>query len=269
MSVLDRDMSDADFQNFISAARDLAGIELNESKRHLVVSRLIRRVKELDLPNLGEYRRYLSDHMASERENFVNAITTNLTSFFRESHHFDYLRDWVKHEHKGPVRIWSSASSTGQEIYSAAITLEEVNALERASLLGTDIDTRCVANAKSGVYPVSEIENLDSVRRKRHFLKGTGQNAGKVRVKPHLYANTEFSQLNLMDSWPSEMKFEVVFCRNVFIYFDEETQRSLMRRFAQVLVPGGILFLGHSESYKDNEGLFAMDGRTTYRRSQA
>lgn len=265
---LTRELEDADFQVFSQYANDFAGIQLHDGKRHLVISRLIRRVRSLGLSSLADYRTFLQNNTSAEREHFINAITTNLTSFFRESHHFDYFKDWALKEHHGQIRVWSSACSTGQEPYSIAIAAQEAGFASRCAIHATDIDSQCVGKAQQGIYPITELEELDTQACKRHFLRGDGDNAGKVRVKSHLTDMVEFRQLNLLEDWPQDLRFDVIFCRNVFIYFDEATQNKILRKFYQVLEPNGVLFLGHSESQRDTADLFAMDGRTTFRRMQ-
>ena len=259
MTSLSRDLEQADFERFAAYAYRLAGIELNDTKRHLVISRLIRRVRALKLNNLAEYRTYLESH---ESDNFINAITTNLTYFFREDHHFESLRQHLRDLHLQAPRIWSAGCSTGQEPYSIAITLLDMG-LVSGSVLATDIDTQCLQKAASGVYRLEDIDALDESVVKQHFLQGSGTNQGMVKTKPSLQKLVEFERVNLMERLPNE-SFDVIFCRNVFIYFDAETQMQLMHKFAERLNPGGLLFLGHSELLRPPESVFKVIGKTTF-----
>ena len=269
MTNLTRELDDADFAAFVGYAYRLTGIQLDDSKRHLVISRLIRRVRKLGLGSLGDYHEYLSSHLEQEKGEFVNAITTNLTSFFRENHHFKYLKNWVRSEHTGSIDVWSAACSTGQEPYSIAMTLLESGAGDRCSVQATDIDTAVLEVGRRGEYKLADIEELDLDRRRAFFLRGTGKNEGQARVKEKVRQLVTFNQLNLMEPWGNKSKhYDVIFCRNVFIYFDKNTQQMMLRRFAEHLKPGGILFLGHSEAPRETAGLFVLDGRSTYRRVQ-
>jgi len=266
MKVASQDLSDDDFTIFAGLAKKIAGIELGPAKRDLVISRLVRRVRALKLECLNDYRRYLTANLAVEESHFVNAITTNLTSFFRERHHFDYLAEMATSNTVGDINVWSSACSTGQESYSIAMTLFDAGLAGRYKITATDIDTQCLNKAQQGIYALSDIEGLDIVAKKKHFQAGSGSNTGLVRVKKHLQEQVSYSHLNLMQEWQHPTLFHVIFCRNVFIYFNDETQQMLLRRFAKYLHVDGILFLGHSESLKDSSKLFSMVGRTTYRR---
>ncbi len=269
MSVISREISEQDFRAFVKFAHDLAGISLSESKRHLLISRLIRRVRALQLPDIASYRSYLDKHLAEETGNFVNAITTNLTSFFRESYHFDYLQEWLAAHPAPHYQVWSAGCSTGQEPYSIAMTFDRCNLLDRVSIQATDIDTQVLDKAANGVYEESDIESFDHTDCQRWFQRGTGANAGRVRVKEPLGRAIDFKALNLLERWPGEIRYDVIFCRNVFIYFDVDTQAELLRRFADRLKPEGVLFLGHSEGIRSVEGLYAQQGRTTYRLAEA
>ena len=264
MALLSRDLDQSDFKTFSEMAYNLAGIELNETKRHLVISRLIRRVRALKLKDLAEYRKYLQNNQAQEKTHFVNAITTNLTFFFREEHHFQTLSQHIQENHIQQPRIWSAACSTGQEPYSIAITLAELG-ISTNSVLSTDIDTQCVETASQGVYREEDIKSIDLEIARKHFLKGSGRNAGTVKVKPHLRSMVDFAQVNLLDTLP-DGPFDAIFCRNVFIYFDIETQMNIVLRFAKRLAPGGLLFLGHSELLRPPEDLFSLCGKTTFQR---
>ena len=263
------EIADAEFFAFTDLAYELAGIRMDDSKRNLIISRLSRRLRTLQLTSMLEYKDYLLSNMGQEKQNFINALTTNLTSFYRESHHFDYLREWAQNEHKGHIKIWSTACSTGQEAYSAAMTMLDCNAGQRCSILATDIDTECLSKASEGVYRKADVKDLSRELLSRHFMKGVGNNDGYVRVKDSVRNMLEFSEFNLSDDWSEVGQFHVIFCRNVFIYFDDETQQRILQHFCKQLHSGGILFLGHSETMKNNDGSFVLDRRSAYRRSQS
>lgn len=260
-----------DFRRVCELIYQRAGIALSDSKRELVYGRLARRLRALRQPSFGAYLALLEDESAEEWEHFTNALTTNLTSFFREKHHFDMLREHLEaHRGEGPIRVWSSAASTGEEPYSIAMTVAQT--LRRASddvrILATDIDTHVLERGSRGVYPLERIEALPDALRKRFFLRGTGAHEGQVRVRDELRRMIRFRQLNLLDAqWPMSEPFEVIFCRNVLIYFDKDTQRRLLRHMAQYIRPGGLLLIGHSESLNTDRELFEPLGRTAYRRS--
>jgi len=263
----------ADFDRVRRLIYELAGINLNETKQNMVYSRLSRRLRALGIQSFTDYldRLERDAHFAEqERQEFVNALTTNLTSFFRESHHFDVLAQFVRG--LSSPRVWCAASSTGEEPYSIAFTL--VEALGdgcSARLLATDIDTNVLATARRGVYPLEGARNCGEARLRRFFQRGAGANAGMVRVRPEIARMVEFATTNLLEEqWPAVRSFaqqvDVVFCRNVMIYFDRPTQRAILGRIAQVLRPGGLLLVGHSENFTDSRAGFVLRGKTVYER---
>lgn len=244
------------------------GIELGKNKSDMVYSRLARRLRALGLSDFASYRRRLLDGDGEEMGHFVNALTTNLTAFFRESHHFDHLAGVLSDRPGGPLRIWSAGCSTGEEAYSIAITAREVygdRAADRVQIEGTDLDSNVVAHAAAGVYDQRRVAGLSRERLKAHFLRGRGRMAGKVRVRPEVQRLVRFSQLNLLHEWPFEDPFDVVFCRNVIIYFSKATQRPLFERMAAAMRPGAWLYIGHSESLWKVSERFVPHGRTLYR----
>ena len=257
-----------DFERIRSLIYQRAGISLHAGKQAMVYSRLSRRLRETRHATFAEY---LQDLEKSSNDNewqeFVNCLTTNLTSFFREDHHFQILGDELKQRGSTPVRIWCNAASTGEEPYSLAMTVIEAQGAQTQSrLLCTDIDTRVLATAKRGVYD-AESRGLSTERLRRHFLRGTGANSGSIRVKPELARMIDFQPLNLMaTSWETGAAFDIVFCRNVMIYFDAQTQMRLMQRMHGKMNPGGLLFVGHSEHFSDTRGLFRLRGKTVYER---
>lgn len=258
-----------DFEKVRDLIHERAGIRLSDSKKQLVYSRLARRIRSL---GLSDFRTYL-DHLAKvdeEMEQFINALTTNLTSFFRESHHFDYLATHVTalKPRDRPLHIWCAAASTGEEAYSIAITLAKAFGSDQppAIIIASDIDSQVLRNAETGVYQAERIADLTEETKKRFFLRGRGDNVGKVRVKPFLRQMVTFRKLNLLDeSWPLESPLDIVFCRNVMIYFDKATQRRILARMVPLLQDKGLYFAGHSESFVHASDLVQLIGRSIYR----
>jgi chemotaxis protein methyltransferase CheR len=264
----------SDFERVRKMIYARAGISLNESKQNMVYSRLSRRLRSLGMDSFSTYLDRLDSDAtfdAREAQDFVNALTTNLTAFFREPHHFPVLADYLRAK-GGGLRLWCSAASTGEEPYSIAMTMiEALGANTGARLLATDIDTNVLATAGRGVYRLDSARQSGEDRLKKFFLRGSGANDGMVRVKPELPKLIQFAPLNLLDgNWPAVKAFapalDVIFCRNVMIYFDKPTQRQILDRFAQVLRPGGLLFIGHSENFTDHREHFALRGKTVYER---
>jgi chemotaxis protein methyltransferase CheR len=262
----DFDMSTRDFDRVRKMIHARAGIALNETKRNMVYSRLSKRVRERALPSFSDYLDLLEDDDGGEWQDFVNALTTNLTAFFRESHHFDMLAELLRSQPPGKrVMLWSAASSTGEESYSMAITAAGMRA-HGVRILATDIDTQVLETGRRGVYRDEHVEKLDPKIVHRWFQRGTNSNAGKVRVRSELREMVSFRQLNLLAAtWPLREKFAAVFCRNVMIYFDKPTQRAVLERIAARLEPGGMLYIGHSENLMWARELFEPCGRTAYR----
>jgi chemotaxis protein methyltransferase CheR len=273
-------LSDKNFKFLCEYVYDATGIVLNDSKREMVYRRLTRIVRERDLTSFTDYCELLRTSPEQEKNYFVNAITTNLTSFFREQHHFDYL---IQHElpklisaknNRGAegkrLRVWSSATSTGEEPYSIAMTLLEgmKNVLNQwdVKVLATDIDSNVLATAKSGVYDEKRIEDIPANYKKKYFHHGSGDNENKVKVDKSLQKIITFKQLNLLHDWPMKGPFDIVFCRNVIIYFDKKTQQELFERYYDLLAPGGLLMLGHSENLGAYQKYFENVGRTIFRK---
>ena len=262
-----------DFARVQRMIYDHAGINLNDSKEQMVYSRLARRLRSLGIGSFAAYLDLLKDAGHPEWEHFINALTTNLTSFFREAHHFDILAEHLKKRtSRGPVRIWCSAASTGEEPYSLAITAcEAFNTMTPpVQIVATDIDTNVLATAEKGVYGMDRVERLSKERMQRFFLKGTGAQAGFARVRPELQRLIEFKRINLLDTrWALQGPFDHMFCRNVMIYFDKPTQHAILKRFVPLLKLDGLLFAGHSESFLHAADLFRSLGRTVYERTDA
>ncbi|NDY91522.1 CheR family methyltransferase [Ideonella livida] len=266
--------SASDFEQVRKLIYERAGIHLHEGKRAMVYSRLSRRLRET---GHRSFKAYLDDlRQASgaqgeqEWQEFVNCLTTNLTAFFREDHHFHALAEALRQGQFSagrPPRIWCNAASTGEEPYSIVMVLAEVlGERSGARLVASDIDTKVLAQARRGVYS-AEARGLSPERLKRFFMRGTGPNAGQIRIKPELGQMVEFRPFNLMTpSWSVGESFDMVFCRNVMIYFDHPTQRKVLERIHGVMKPQGLLFVGHSENFTDSRDLFQLRGKTIYQR---
>jgi chemotaxis protein methyltransferase CheR len=265
-----------DFERVRRLIRARVGIALNESKQNMVYNRLVKRVRTLQLASFASYLAQLDDAEHEEWQHFVNALTTNLSHFFREEYHFPILAEHVKALRRPQLRIWSAAASTGEEPYSIAMTLCEAfgTLTPPASVLGTDVDTAVLDTAERAIYPLDRVEPVSPERLKRFFLCGTGSNEGYARVRPEVARLVQFRKLNLSDArWDfgetrgatAQGPFDAVFCRNVMIYFDKPTQHEILQRIARVLAPDGLLFAGHSESFLHAGALFRAVGKTVYR----
>jgi chemotaxis protein methyltransferase CheR len=262
------ELGDREFRAFRDLIRAATGIKLEDNKRGLVENRLSRRLTALALPDFAAYLRYLDGHFGEEQQDLINAITTNKTSFFREAQHFRLLKDAVFPAHAGrPLRIWSAGCSTGEEPYTLAMTaLEAGLGPPDVQIVASDIDTEVLAIAQAGIYGEEKLEGLEETRRRRFFLRGRGRDGGKWKVKPELSRLVHFRQVNLtQDTLDLDGTFDVIFCRNVVIYFDKETQRRLFDRFADKLATGGYLFIGHSESLLGLTDRFEAIEGTAYR----
>lgn len=259
----------ADFARVQKLIYQHAGISLHDGKHAMVYSRLSRRLRETGHRSFSEYLDWLEHHQdASEWQEFINALTTNLTAFFREQHHFEILAELLRKRPAGPWSIWCNAASTGEEPYSIVMTaLESLSSGATFKLAASDIDSRVLAKAAEGVYRLDNLKGLSQERLQRFFQRGKGGNAGLARVKPELRRCIDFLNVNLIrDDWPFREPFDVVFCRNVMIYFDGPTQRRVLERIHRVLKPGGTLFVGHAENFSDSRDLFVLRGKTAYER---
>ncbi len=263
---------------FIAAlVYEQAGIVIREHKEAMTRGRLARRVKALGLSSVAEYCAFLkTPQAASELPELINAVTTNHTAFFRERHHFDHLRREVmprlvqeRAGRRGRIRIWSSACSSGEEAYSIAATCREAIG-PRSDLdfriLATDIDTDILARAEAGIYPADLFERLPADVKPSMRLEA-GSTRGDARISEELRRMVAFKRLNLIETWPMKGPFDVIFCRNVFIYFDTQTKASILDRFVALLSPGGFLYLGHSESLPQPHPNLRLIGRTIYERT--
>lgn len=266
--------TDEDFNFIRRVVMEKTGIALAEHKRELVYGRLAKRLRAIGLDSFSRYCAYVQDH-EDELHELVNAITTNLTAFFRESYHFDHLRESILPElmrsnaDSRRIRIWSAGCSTGEEPYSIAMVVRDVIPASSnwdVKILATDIDTNVLNKAQAGVYAEERAKDIPVPLCRRFVAKGSGQNAGRIRMRDELRSMISFRQLNLMDPWPMKGPFDFIFCRNVVIYFDKPTQKILFDRYADILRPGGHLFVGHSETLFKVSTRFALVGRTIYRR---
>ena len=260
--------TNADFARVRALIYQRAGISLHDGKHAMVYSRLSRRLRDTGHTSFREYLSWLETHDGPEWQEFVNALTTNLTAFFREQHHFEIFASHLRSRPSANWRVWCNAASTGEEPYSIVITaLEALGANASFKLTASDIDSRVLATAAQGVYRLDSVKGLSPERLQKFFLKGKGGNAGMVRAKPELRRAIDFMSVNLIrDDWPFKEPFDVVFCRNVMIYFDAPTQRRVLERIHRVLKPGGMLFVGHAENFSESKDLFTLRGKTVYER---
>ena len=258
--------SKEDFERVRRALYQKAGISLTDTKDSLVYSRLARRLRALSLNSFDDYLTYLR-LTPKEDENFINALTTNLTSFFRESHHFGALAEYLR-SHPGERTIWCAASSTGEEPYSIAMTVAEVfeSFDTPVTIIASDIDSNVLAKAQAGIYGADATTKLTTVQCRKFLHRGKGRNQGKVRVVPELRKMVTFRRLNLMDvSWPIRAPIDVIFCRNVMIYFDKPTQHNILQRMVAFLPDDGLYFAGHSENFNTATDIVTPVGKTIYK----
>ncbi len=268
--------TDRDFSLVCDLIRKRAGIALTDSKRDMVYSRLTRRLRTLGLSRFEDYLAQLLKQSpdGEEWQQFTNALTTNLTSFFRENHHFEILAAQLQRlkAKGGHVDLWCCAASTGEEPYSILITACEVWGTLKppVRLWATDVDTQVLETGSRGVYPMDRIASLTGEQKKTFFLRGTGSNDGLVRIKPALRELVEFQTLNLLDaSYPHSPEFAAIFCRNVMIYFDKPMQREILAKIVLKMGPESLLYTGHSENYLHAGDIVAPVGRSLYRRAGA
>ena len=266
------DFGEADFERVRRLIYKKAGISLQAGKQAMVYSRLSRRLRELGHGSFGSYLQWLEQARGAEAEQewqeFINCLTTNLTSFFREEHHFPVLAAALAERKGRAIRIWCNAASTGEEPYSIAMTVvDALGSNPNAEIVCSDIDTKVLSTAKRGVYE-ADSRGLSPERLKRHFMRGAGDNSGFIRVNAELQRLLEFRAFNLMDAkWSLGQAFDIVFCRNVMIYFDAPTQRGVLERMHGAMAPKGLLFAGHSENFGDSKDLFRLRGKTVYERA--
>jgi len=269
------ELSDNEFEALRRLIYTHTGIALAPYKRYLVQARLGRRLRALNLATYAEYHELLVSGNGAELTQFINAMTTNKTDFFRESHHFDYLRTtWLPARRAAGarrLRLWSAACSTGEEPYTIAITV--LDALDGAAgwdvkILASDIDTEVLARAETGTYTLEQVKPVPPPLLTKHFQRGRGQQEGSVRVSAAVRSLIAFRRINFLDDpWPIRATFDAIFCRNVLIYFDRPTQQRLLTRLLGYLAPDGLIFLGHSESAFGLVAGLSPVGATIYRRT--
>lgn len=272
------DISEGEFEALRKLIHEHAGIALGSGKKQLLVARLSRRLRSLGLSSFAQYHALLVDHDpgGEEMRRMLNCVTTNQTDFFREKHHFEFLRERVfveareRAQRGGPrkLRIWSAGCSTGEEPYTIAMTVADFFGLNSGwdiKILASDIDTQVLDTAERGIYQDHRIANLPEAVKRAHFLRGKAESSGLVRVRPELQRLVTFRRINFMESpWPIQTSFDIIFCRNVIIYFDRETQRRLFTRMREKIAAHGYLFVGHSENLYWLRDLFEPVQSTVY-----
>jgi len=266
--------TDNDFRYIQNLVAERTGIVLSDIKRTMVYSRIARRIRHCGVENFAQYCDLLKSGDETELISFTNAITTNLTSFFREAHHFEYLKDTVlpeleKTKKDKRIRIWSAGCSSGEEPYSIAMTVRDYFRNKPdwdIKILASDLDFDMVERAASGIYKEERVTGLDKKHLRDYVKKGKGKNQGSVKMHSSLMEMITFKQLNLLHEWPFKGPFDFMFCRNVVIYFNKETQKDLFDRYADLLVDNSPIFIGHSESLFKVTDRFKSLGRTIYRK---
>jgi len=245
----DASLDDSEFARFQQMIFSIAGISMTSAKKALVAGRLAKRLKHHELGSYGEYFQLLS-HSREEAQVAVDLLTTNETYFFREPRHFDFLRARILPAHPSgrPFRVWSAACSSGEEPYTLAMVLADHLGEAAWEILGSDISTRVLDKARTGLYPMERVRGLDSASLRAHCLKGVGSQEGCFMIDPALRRRVRFAQINLNEALPDVGEFDVIFLRNVMIYFQSETKRQVVARLLTKLRPGGFFIVGHSES---------------------
>ena len=260
--------SDLEFKHICKLIYERAGIHLTPSKKDMVYSRLARRLRANNISTFSDYLHIVEANSGSEREAFVNALTTNVTSFYREAHHFPVLAEHVRGlKHRRPINIWCYAASTGEEPYTIAMTMVDLfdSLTPPVRIIATDIDTQALQKASNGIYSLEHAQKLPKDVLERFFLKGRDDKAGQVKVRKELRDLISFSQLNLQDKqWPIKGSFDAIFCRNVMIYFDKPTQHKILQKFVPFMQKDALLFAGHSESLQSVNDMFKLRGKTVY-----
>jgi chemotaxis protein methyltransferase CheR len=267
-------LEDHDFNRLRDIVYKEAGIKLSDVKKILMQSRLMKRLRELRLDSFAEYYDYLIENYDEEKINFINLITTNKTDFFRENDHFEFMKNVVlpEYQRRGmkEIRIWSAGCSTGEEPCTIAMVTNEffgANSSPEILILATDIDTQVLQKAKNGIYSEDHLATVDPGNQKKYFIAGSGENEGYFRVSDTLKQSVYFRRLNLLqDEYPMKKQFDIIFCRNVIIYFDRDTQKKLFSKFYNYLKDDGYLLIGHSENITSITDQFMLAGRTIYRK---
>ena len=269
--------TESDFNYLSDLVKARAGINLSSAKQELVYGRLSKRLRSLNFSTFKQYCAFLEQGDEEELTHFINAITTNVTSFFRENHHFEFIAKFFLNEliekkfynTQHQIRIWSAGCSSGEEAYSIAMSLREnIPEIDRwdIKILATDLDSSIVEKAQLGVYELERIKDISPARQKRWFCPGRGSNIGTVSISNEIKNMVTFKTLNLTEAWPMNGLFDAIFCRNVTIYFDKPTRTTVVDRFADMMKIGGYFFMGHSESLVGCSKKFKLVGRTIYRK---
>ena len=257
-----------DFERVRKLIYDHAGIALSPQKKDMAYSRLARRLRVTGIGTFDDYLALVERGGEGEWEHFVNSLTTNLTAFFREEHHFPLLQEHLRPRmKKASLAIWCAAASTGEEPYSIAMTVAELfgHIPSHVKILASDLDTNVLDKARAGIYPQERVEKIPENLLQKYFLRGSGTHAGYVRVRPELQSMLTFRKTNLLDAtWPMRGPFDVIFCRNVMIYFDKPTQYNILEKFVPLMSPDGLLFAGHSESFHHASDLIKLRNKTVY-----
>ena len=262
-------LSQANFNLIKSLAYEWTGIKLSDQKENMIYGRLARRLRALDMTNFDQYCALLQSEDEGEKREFINSITANLTSFFREPHHFDFLKSQLlpalisRNQASRKIRIWSAGCSTGEEPHSIARVVASMAELKHwdVKILATDLDSNVLAQASSGVYSLGRFDSFPQTYKSYIRKSSDGE---QVKIADAVRGLIRFNQLNLLQAWPMKGQFDIIFCRNVVIYFDLETQRKLFDRYADKLVDKGHLFIGHSENLHKISDRFLGLGRTIY-----
>jgi chemotaxis protein methyltransferase CheR len=264
--------TDDDFQQVVKLVRGYTGIVLAESKRELVYGRLVRRLRTVRVRSFGEYLQQLEKGDPGELQQFCNAITTNLTAFFRENHHFEFLAKQLvpmilkRNASRRRIRIWSAGCSTGEEPYSVATVLQEtIQELRNwdVRILATDLDSNVLSHGQRATYDADRFEKMDAERQRRWFSRTSD---GRFTANEQLRNMISFKSLNLIGAWPFNGPFDLILCRNVMIYFGRDTQRDIVERMAERQSLGDYLFLGHSESLLNVSTRYGLEGQTIHRK---
>lgn len=265
------ELTSTELQRICNKAFGITGIVLGEQKKPMIYSRLVRRLRALNLTSFTDYLDFV-DKDAGELTNFINSLTTNLTSFFRESHHFTFLKEYLQKlvaEGK-PIRIWSAGCSAGMEPYSIAMVAAEVLGVKKKTydfkILATDIDTEMLKKCRNGLYSLEEKKNIPPEYFAKYCKVVDDEGEEKIQISQELRNMIAFNQLNLLSNWPIKKKIQIAFCRNVIIYFDKPTQDTLFEKFHKVIENDGILIIGHSETIGNKADLFQLIAKTTYKR---
>jgi len=270
------EFSDANFERIRQFVSENTGITLSDKKKNMVYGRLSKRLRKGEYGDFDAFCQALESGDEAEQEFMINAITTNLTAFFRENHHFTYLENTLipelltKKSHDKRLRIWSAGCSTGEEAYSIAMILQEsIAEIDEwdIKILATDLDANVIAQGQAGIYRADCLTDIPNDRIKRWFRRGRGEKSGLVKVSSELQKMIRFKRLNLLGQWPMQGPFDLIFCRNVVIYFDKEIQKKLFDRYADILSSDAHLFIGHSETLYKVTTRFDSLGQTIYRKN--